>query len=73
MMGFFHFKASRESAVQRQQHAGRVRDDKPADKIVQKLFIEIRRRGPMERRAWIKLAEYLARQGSARPADLMRP
>ena len=77
-MGFFHWIGSRVSGYGRREVArqlqsdGRVPDDKPADKVVRHLFVQISQGEPRERRAWIKLAKYLARQGTARPADLMR-
>ena len=79
-MGFIHWISLRVSAdrrqhaVQRLQGNGRVRDDKPADKVVQYLFAQISQGGPTERRAWIKLAEYLLQQESSRAStDLTRP
>lgn len=78
-MGLFRWIGGRVSAdrpqlaVQRPAE-GRVRDDKPADEMVQHLFTEIGHGGQTERRAWSSLAKYLASQGSSvRPTDLMRP
>lgn len=75
MMRFFRWINLRASDDRqdgsRSQPKMRGRDDQPADSIVQQLFVQISQGGSPERKAWIKLAQYLGRQGSARPADLM--
>jgi hypothetical protein len=78
--GFFQWLGRRVSAdrqqppVLRPRADGRVRDNKPADEVVQDLFSQISQGGQTERRAWSKLAKYLARpMSSAPPIDLIRP
>lgn len=69
-MGFLHWMGPRvwvdrwQHTIRQPQRDGRVRDDKPADKVVQYLFSQISQGGPLERRAWIRLADYLVQQGS---------
>jgi hypothetical protein len=77
-MSLFHWIGERISSTTRRHpsqrtHSGKLmRDDKPADEIVQKLFRQISCGGQMERRAWIMLAEYFAsRRSPVRPDDLM--
>jgi hypothetical protein len=63
-MGFFHIRRSQTTAGNTPNKRRALVS--PADKMVLKLFAEIRSGGALERRAWSKLAHYLTlrtRQG----------
>lgn len=62
IMNFLHWLGSQWRYAVRPH--GRVRDDEPADEVVQSLFGQIRQGGPTARGAWVELAEYFAQQKS---------